>query len=146
MKRLREMFKEEDYEGIWKSYLGFLDLSIDEFMEIQERLLLEQINLLSKCKLGQKIMGKSQIKTIDEFRDKVPLTTYEDYAETLLNKKTDELPSEPLHWVQTTWKGGKQPIKLAPYSSTMVEEHTKMFLSSLILSTSKRRGHVNLRN
>jgi hypothetical protein len=146
MKRLREMFREEDYEGIWKSYLGFLDLSVDEFMEIQERLLLEQIDLLSKCKLGQKIMGKEKIKTIDEFRDKVPLTTYEDYADTLLNKKSDELPSEPLHWVQTTWKGGDKPIKLAPYSSVMVEEHTKMFLSSLILSTSKRRGHFNLRN
>ena len=28
----------------------------------------------------------------------------------------------------------------------MVEEHTKMFLSSLILSTSKKRGHFTLRN
>jgi len=140
------MFREEDYEGIWSSYLGFLDLSIDEFMEIQERLLLEQIDLLGKCKLGRKIIGNQRIKTVDDFRKKVPLTTYDDYADTLLNKRSEDLPSEPLHWVQTTWKGGKQPIKLAPYSSTMVEEHTKMFLSSLILSTSKRRGHFNLRN
>lgn len=146
MKNLREMLLEEDYDRIWKAYLGFLDLSIDEFMKIQERLLLEQIELLSKCKLGQKLLVNRKIKTIDEFRKVVPLTTYEDYADTLLNKRSEELPSEPLHWVQTTWKGGSQPIKLAPYSRTMVEENTKMFLSSLILSTSKKRGHFGLRN
>jgi len=126
--------------------MGFLDLDINEFMEIQERLLLEQIDLLGKCKLGKQIMGNQRIKSIDDFRKKVPLTTYDDYADTLLNKRSEDLPSTPLHWVQTTWKGGSQPIKLAPYSKTMVEEHTKMFLSSLIMSTSKKRGHFNLRN
>lgn len=146
MRDLRAMFRDEDNEGIWNSYLGFLDLTTDEFMEIQERLLLEQIDLLSKCKLGKKIIGNQRIKTMEDFRKKVPLTTYDDYADTLLNKRSEDLPSKPLHWVQTTWKGGKQPIKLAPYSETMVEEHTKMFLSSLILSTSKKRGHFNLRN
>jgi hypothetical protein len=146
MKTLREMLRDEDYDRIWKAYLGFLDLSIEEFMEIQNRLLLEQIELLNNCKLGKKFIGKHTIKTVDEFRKYVPLTSYEDYAETLLNKKSDELPSEPLHWVQTTWKGGTNTIKLAPYSKSMVEENTKMFLSSLILSTSKGRGHFNLRN
>lgn len=146
MRNLREMLREEDYDGIWKSYLGFLDLSLDEFMEIQERLLLEQIDLLSKCKLGQQFLGRKKPRTIDEFRRVVPLTTYSDYADTLLNKREEDLPSKPKEWVQTTWKGGNQPIKLAPYSEVMIEEHTKMFLSSLMLSTSKKRGHFNLRN
>lgn len=146
MKTLREMLRDQDYERIWKAYLGFLDLSIDEFMEIQNRLLLEQIDLLKKCELGKRIMGKRTIKTVDDFRKYVPLTTYDDYADTLLNQRSNELPSEPLHWVQTTWKGGAQPIKLAPYSRSMVEENTKMFMASLILSTSKGRGHFTLRN
>jgi hypothetical protein len=146
MKTLREMLRDEDYERIWKAYLGFLDLSIEEFMEIQNRLLLEQIDLLSNCELGKKFFGRHKIKTVDDFRKHVPLTTYDDYAETLLNKKSEDLPSEPLHWVQTSWKGGEGSIKLAPYSRSMVEENTKMFLSALILSTSKGRGHFNLRN
>lgn len=146
MKDLRQMLLDQDYEKIWKAYLGFLDLTLDEFMEIQERLLLEQIDLLNKCKLGKVLLGPKDIRNMDDFRNFVPLTTYDDYADTLLNKRSEDLPSVPLHWVQTTWKGGKKPIKLAPYSSTMVEEHTKMFLSSLILSTSKKRGHFNLRN
>jgi hypothetical protein len=146
MKTLREMLRDEDYDRIWKAYLGFLDLSTEEFMEIQNRLLLEQIELLKKCKLGQNLFGRNRINSVEDFRKKVPLTTYDDYADILLNKRGHELPSEPLHWVQTSWKGGKGSIKLAPYSSTMVEENTKMFLSSLILSTSKGRGHFDLRN
>ena len=146
MKTLREMLRDEDYDKIWKAYLGFLDLSIEEFMEIQNRLLLEQIELLRNCKLGKDLFGRNRIKTVEDFRKKVPLTTYENYADILLNKRSEDLPSEPLHWVQTSWKGGKGSIKLAPYSSTMVEENTKMFLSSLILSTSKGRGHFDLRN
>lgn len=146
MKTLREMLRNEDYDKIWKAYLGFLDLSIEEFMEIQNRLLLEQIELLKNCKLGKDLFGRNRISTVEEFRKNVPLTTYEDYAETLLNKKSEDLPSKPLHWVQTTWNGGAGSIKLAPYSKSMVEENTKMFLSALILSTSKGRGHFTLRN
>ena len=36
---------------IWEEYCGFLDLSIDEYMKIQYRLLDEQIDLFSKCGL-----------------------------------------------------------------------------------------------
>ncbi len=146
MKTLRDMLRDQEYERIWKAYLGFLDLSIDEFMDIQNRLLLEQIELLKQCRLGQKLLGGARIRTVDDFRRHVPLTTYDDYADTLLNQRSEDLPSEPLHWVQTTWRGGAQPIKLAPYSKSMVEENTKMFMASLILSTSKGRGHFTLRN
>ena len=146
MKNLKEMLLNGEYDEIWTTYLGFLDLNLDEFMEIQERLLLEQLNLLSKSKLGSRLLGPNSIASIDEFRRVVPLTTYDDYADILLNKKLDELPSEPMYWVQTTWKGGKNDIKLAPYSKSMVEEHTKALLSSIMLSTSSKRGKFSLRN
>lgn len=146
MRTLRDLLREEDYESIWNTYLGFLDLTIEEFMAIQNRLLLEQIELLNQSKLGLRLFGGRPVRSIEEFRKRVPLTTYDDYAETLLSQKTDELPSVPLHWVQTTWKGGSNPIKLAPYSKSMVEENTKMFMASLLLSTSKERGHFQLRN
>ena len=64
MRNLREMLRDEDYKGVWEAYMGFLDLSLDEFMDIQERLLLEQIHLLKKCKLGKKILGKPKTKEI----------------------------------------------------------------------------------
>ncbi|MCF7926724.1 MAG: GH3 auxin-responsive promoter family protein [Candidatus Izimaplasma sp.] len=146
MKKLRDMLRDEEYDKIWKAYLGFLDLELNEFMEIQNRLLLEQIELLKDSKLGQTIFGNQKIETVSDFRKKVPLTSYIDYADTLLNRREEDLPSKPLYWIQTTWKGGKESIKLAPYSKMMGDENAKMFLSSLILSTSKKRGHFDLRN
>ncbi|SHJ14794.1 GH3 auxin-responsive promoter [Clostridium amylolyticum] len=143
---LSEMLKNEDYSKIWSKYCGFLDLTIDEVMEIQERLLMEQIELLSKSEIGEKIMGKGvKPKSIKEFREKVPLTSYEDYADILLNKEEDKLPAKTMYWIQTTWRGGSHPIKLAPYSESIVQEHTKCVLASLILSTSEKKGHFTLR-
>lgn len=146
MSKLGKMLRRGEYETVWKKYCGFLDLSIDEFMQIQERLLMEQIELLSQCKLGEKIIGKNnKPSSVEEFRQLVPLTTYEDYAQILLNKKEEQLPSKPLYWIKTTWKGGSNEFKIAPYSESMIEEHTKAFLASLILATSKKRGDFSLR-
>ncbi|MHB1391553.1 MAG: GH3 family acyl-acid amido synthetase [Clostridia bacterium] len=146
MTNLEEMLRQEEYEKIWDKYCGFLDLNLKEFMHIQERLLMEQIELLSRCKLGQKIMGKGvKPATVEEFRQRVPMTTYEDYADILLNKNEEALPAKPMYWIKTTWKGGTKEIKLAPYTESMIEEHTRAFIASLILATSKKRGDFSLR-
>lgn len=146
MSNLQEMIRNEEFDKIWDKYCGFLDLNLSEFMQIQERLLLEQIEIFSKSKLGQKIMGEGvKPKSIKEFREMVPLTTYEDYADILLNKQEDALPAKPMYWIKTTWKGGTHDIKVAPYTESMIEEHTKLFAASIILATSKKRGDFSIR-
>ena len=40
MESLTTLLQQGRHNEIWTKYLGFLDLSIDEFMEIQDRLLL----------------------------------------------------------------------------------------------------------
>ena len=107
--RFKEKLTKNPPGEIWEEYCGFLDLSIDEYMMVQNRLLDEQIELFSKCGLGQKIMHGQRPKGVDEFRRIVPLTTYEDYAEVLLNKKESMLPSEPVVWLETTWESGTHP-------------------------------------
>ena len=125
---------------IWEEYCGFLDLSIDEYMKIQYRLLDEQIDLFSKCGLGQKIMHGQRPSGVEEFRRTVPLTSYEDYAEILLNKKNSMLPSEPVIWLETTWESGSHPKKLAPYTREMLDVYTSNILAAMILSTSDQKG------
>ena len=49
-------------------------------------------------------------RQVEEFRRAVPLTTFEDYADVLLQKRSEMLPAEPVVWIQTTWEGGKHPI------------------------------------
>jgi hypothetical protein len=140
-----QMLKEKKYQEIWEKYCSFLDFSIDDFMEIQNRLLLEQISIYAKSELGQKIMNGHVPTSVDEFRKLVPLTSYEDYADMLLPKNKDVLPGEPIVWIQTTWEGGKAPIKVAPYTRAMIDMNREFALACCILSTSTKKGEFKLR-
>ena len=80
-----ELFKTGDHKRIWQKYCGFLDLSLQEFMEIQEQLLMEQIELVHDSPLAKKFMPRKQ-KDISEFRKHDPLTTYDYYADYLGQK------------------------------------------------------------
>jgi len=142
--RFEEKLKKLHPDVIWQEYCGFLDLDIDTYMQIQNRLMLEQINLWSKSGLGRHILNGKAPKTIDEFRKQVPLTTYYDYSDILLKKKGDMLPDEPIIWIQTTWEGGKNPIKVAPYTKSMLETYRNNVIACLIMSTSTERGKFNV--
>ena len=76
---------------IWQKHCGFLDLSVAEFMEIQEHLLLEEIEIIAQSSLGRRIMGGANPKTVEEFRRLVPLTIYENYAPYIGNCQEDAL-------------------------------------------------------
>lgn len=142
--RFQEKLHEYSKEEIWEEYCGFLTLSKEGFMDIQKRLLMEQIELWSSCSLGQSILKGKHPRTIEEFREMVPLTTYEDYAPTLLSKQTGDLPGEPVLWVQTTWEGGVHPIKVAPYTKGMLDTFKHNVMSCLILATSRKKGDFDI--
>ncbi|MBR0598870.1 GH3 auxin-responsive promoter family protein [Clostridiales bacterium BAD-6] len=143
--KFEDKLKMQQYDRLWQEYCGFLDLDIDSYMQIQYRLMLEQISLWSESELGKQMLKGKQPKTIDEFRKSVPLTTYIDYADVLLQKKGDMLPDQPIIWIQTTWEGGKHPIKLAPYTKSMLETYRNNVLACLMLSTSTEKGKFNVR-
>jgi hypothetical protein len=142
---LDEKLQKKLYDQVWHEYCGFLDFSIDDFMEIQNRLMMEQIQLYANCELGQRIMKNQKPATIEEYRKIVPLTKYEDYADILLAKVESALPAKPLLWIETTWEGGKRPIKLAPYTDSMINCYKNNLLACLILSTSSHKGQFTLR-
>ncbi len=56
MPKAIDLLREGRDEELWQMCCGFLSLNIDQFMEIQERLLLKQLELLGNCRLGNKIM------------------------------------------------------------------------------------------
>ena len=141
-----QKLKERSSKEVWQEYCGFLDLSIDEFMDIQYRLLQEQIELLSKCGLGQRLFKGKVPKNVDEFRRMVPLTTYEDYADILLANREDMLPAPPVVWLKTTWESGCKPEKWAPYSEAMLDIYRNNIIAAMILSTSDARGQFHVRS
>ncbi len=137
--RFQDKLGIETKKSLWKEYCGFLDLSMTEYMNIQKRLLIEQISIWSKCDLGKSIIKDKQINSLEDFRRYVPLTTYEDYAPFLLSKQSSCLPDTPLMWIQTTWEGGIHPLKVAPYTKGMLETFQKNTMASFMLATGKGR-------
>jgi hypothetical protein len=90
---------------------GFLDLNIEQFMSIQKRLLLEQIELLNNSAIGKKIFKGTMPQNVEEFRRRAPLTTYKDYCPELSEKREDALPVKPLYWQHTSGRSIEYPFK-----------------------------------
>ena len=99
----------------------------------------------AKSALGQRFLHGREITGIDEFRQVIPLTSYEDYADVLLQKRGDVLPDEPIIWIQTTWEGGRHPIKVAPYTKSMLDTYRNNILACMILSTTEEKGVFDVR-
>ena len=136
-----ELIKQGQRDEIWKKYCGFAELSLKEFMEIQNRLLMEQIGLLKGCDLGARLLGGSAPSTVDEFRARVPLTTYADYSADLGAKNEDVLPLRPRWWLRTSGRtGGEDGYKWAPYTPAMAKKLGETILALFMLAATTRPG------
>ena len=129
-------------DELWQRYCGFLDLSIDEFMEIQEELLMDEIEQVADSTLGKKIMGNRKPKNMEEFRQIVPLTTYDDYEPYLSEQREDVLAVKPYRWCHTSGKGGR--FKWFPLTVEIFDKTCRNFLSSCILASCSKKGEVNI--
>jgi hypothetical protein len=136
-----ELLKSGDQQRIWQKYCGFLALSLQEFMEIQEHLLVEQIELVCDSPLAKKLMTKKP-KDIAEFRRLVPLTTYDDYADYLSLKNEDVLAVKPYCWGHTSGRGGM--FKWVPYTDGGIENFARLGVAMVILACTTRKGEVNV--
>lgn len=144
--RFEEKLKNLSQREVWEEYCGFLELSIDEYMQMQTRLLMEQIDLMSRCALGKRFFAEQPPKTLEEFRARVPLTRFDDYADILLVKREEALPAPPVLWLSTTWEGGDRPFKCAPYTEGMLDTYRRNILAAMILSTSREKYSFRIRN
>ena len=131
-----------DNEKIWQRYCGFLDLSLNEFMDIQSELLMEEIDMVVDTPLGKKIMRNQKPATIEEFRKMVPLTTYDDYAEFLNSKREDVLAEKVYRWVHTSGRGGS--FKWTPYTERAFTRAVDMLVTGFILACANKKGKINL--
>lgn len=130
-------------EEIWQRYCGFVGLSIDEFMEIQDYLLMQQIDLVAESTLGKKIVGDIKPRNMEEFRRVVPLTTYDDYEPYLSEQREDVLGVKPLFWCHSAGRGGN--FRWIPYTSEGFGVFFRLYLGFLILAAATNKGEVSIR-
>ncbi len=137
-----EMFRAGRTQELWQRYCGFFDLTAEEFVAIQKRLLTEQLRLLADCELGRKLTGSKTPLTPEAFRATVPLTTYQDYLPYLPEKREDVLPSKPVTWMRTSGRTGEFGGKWVPVSSEYYAQLGRVFWTSVLLAGARYKGEV----
>ena len=126
MARPIDLLREGRKEELWQMCCGFLYLRLEQFMDIQKRLLLEEIELLKNSELGRRVMCGAMPETVGEFREQVPLTTYDDYLPELVEKREDVLPTKPAMWVHTVGRAGEYNFKWVPLSERFLYEFERV--------------------
>jgi hypothetical protein len=143
MPKAVELLKQRRNEELWQMCCGYLNLSLEQVMSMQKRLLLEQIRLLSRSALGKKLMPGPRPETVEEFRQRVPLTTYADYCPELLEQMEETLPVKPALWVRTSGRSGEYPYKWAPVTPAYANEMSVVMYGLGMLAGCKKWGDVS---
>ena len=126
---------------IWTKYCGFLDLEIDEFMRIQERLLKEQLLLISRSEIGKRFFGVRVPDSVSEFRASMPVTCYEDYASSIERVRQND--GGGYTWAHTSGRSGD--YKWIPYTEQAYRKLGERVLAGVILASARARGEVRLK-
>lgn len=135
-------FESLSKDEIWERYCGFLHLTLDEFMGIQQELLMDQVKQLATSKLGKLIIGKQTPTNVEEFQRIVPLTSYDDYEPYLSEQQEGALAMKPSVWCHSAGRGGR--LKWYPLSSEFLDKLVKNAIATFILATAKKKGQINI--
>jgi hypothetical protein len=140
MTTLLDLLRAGRKEELWQMCCGFIYLSREQFMAIQKRLLLEEIELLKNSELGKRVMHGAMPKTVEQFREQVPLTTYADYIPELVEKREDVLPVKPAMWVHTVGRIGEYNFKWVPLSERFLYEFERVAGGVGLLASCNAQG------
>lgn len=138
-----ELFVQGKNEELWQRCCSFIDLSLEDCMKIQRRLLREQLELLKRSKLGKSIMQGAEPETVEDFRKLVPLTTYADYEPFLLTKNERALPQKPLFWQHTSGRSGEYPFKWVPVTKRQFAELRSLLFACLTFACCGQKGEIS---
>lgn len=140
-----ELLRQGRTEELWQRYLGYLDLTTEEFMSIQKRKVMEHLAWFHNSSLGRQIIGSQLPASVDEFRSNVPMTKYSDYAASLVDRKSDALPEEPLFWCCTSGRSGEYSKKWSPVFKDAFESAAhKHAVALFALSSCRYKGDFRL--
>lgn len=143
MPRAIDLIRQDRREELWQMCCGWLSFSTEQFMAVQNRLLLEQIELLRHSQIGKKVLNSASVRNVDDFRRRVPLTTYADYAPELSEKREDALPVKPAFWVHSSGRSGEYPCKWIPITPRFADEMSTVMYGIGILSGCDGWGDVS---
>jgi hypothetical protein len=142
LKNIRYPIVMSEYDRVWQRYCGFLDINVQQFMSIQESLLLQQIDQMKNSALGKKLMCDRVPASVEEFRRVVPLTEYMDYVPELNPANESALPGKPCVWASTSGEAGGS--RLVPYTPEAYNRALDNLMAVFILACCRQRGQSSL--
>ena len=95
-----------DEKRMWREYCAVVQLPMQMFLEIQNTLLSEQLDLIGESDWFTDLVPGHMPKSVDEFRRKVPLRTWRDYMPILDPESVNGLAEDLQCWVHTSWCRG----------------------------------------
>ena len=131
-----------DRDTAWQRFTGFRELTVDQFCEIQEQLLVEQIRTIGASKLGLRLLRMTKPTSAEEFRNTIPITTYADYTKYLDPSAREDLPAFEYMWAHTT--GAQARYKYVPYTRRAYTRMLDNLMGAFILSTAREPGDVRI--
>jgi hypothetical protein len=140
MQKAAELIRQGKNEEAWQMCCGYLKLDLEQFMSIQKSLLLGQIELLNRSVIGRKLMKGAIVRTVDDFRRQVPLTTYADYCPELSERQENTLPVKPVEWIHTSGKSGEYSCKWVPMTQAYIQNISPLMYGIGLISSSKGWG------
>jgi hypothetical protein len=140
----RLLLEEGRSDELWTKHCGFFTLTPDDFMEVQRRLLLEQIDLLGKSQIGMQLFGDKLPGSVEEFRQNVPLTTYADYEEYFDQQLEEVLPVKPFVWARTSGRTSSKGPKWIPYTKMMYDRLGDLTIGAMLMASATYSGEVKL--
>ena len=131
-----------DQDTAWERFTGFRNLTVDQFCEIQEQLLVEQVRTIGASKLGARLLRMTKPGNVQDFRETIPLTTYADYTKFLDPSAREDLPAFEYMWAHTT--GAQARYKYVPYTRRAYTRMLDNLMGAFILSTAREPGEVRI--
>jgi hypothetical protein len=140
MPKVIDLIRQGRKEEVWQMCCGYVHLDIEQFMNIQKRLLDGQLEALNRSIIGRKILGRAWPISLEDFRREVPLTSYSAYCPELSEKRENVLPEKPAMWVHTSGKSGEYSCKWVPFSQRFIDELGPVIYGVGIMSGCEKFG------
>jgi GH3 auxin-responsive promoter len=138
------LFRERGARALWDRTLGHFDLTLEQTMALQHRLLGEQLARLNAAPYGRFAFGGTRPTSYRELRDAVPYTDYESYASVLGERREDLLAEPTRTWIRTSGRTNGQP-RWIPLSHRTFEAQRWPALGIMVASVADEPGQVRLR-
>ncbi len=131
-----------DQRRMWREYCGVVQLPMQQFLDIQNTLLSEQLELLAKSHSYSPFLAGRLPKSTEEFRRAVPLHRWQDYAALMHSESQNGSKSEVHCWVHTSWCHGSW--KQVPWARRFFEAQCRHAIAAIMMSVARYEGDVRL--